>query len=151
VPDNKAYSLLLVAAQFALIIIICSRALPATLSLASLPALVLILLGGVLAISAVISLRLANLSAMPEPVKQGTLISSGAYRYIRHPMYTAVLLVCWGLVFITPNLLSVGLCGLLVIVLILKIKREEALLLVAYPDYSQYRQSTGALIPPLLK
>lgn len=88
---------------------------------------------------------------MPEPVNQGTLIRSGPYRFIRHPMYTAVLLLCGGFVLITPKLLSAALFGLLVITLLLKIKREETLLAMAYPEYPDYQQSTGALLPPLYK
>jgi len=62
-------------------------------------------------------------------------------------MYTAVLLGCTGMLLLNINALSGLLLIDLGIVLMLKIRREETLLLAAYPNYAEYRERTGALLP----
>lgn len=84
---------------------------------------------------------------MPEPVKEGELITSGPYKFIRHPMYTAVLLGCAGMLVLNFSTMTAVLWAALCVVLTLKIQREEALLQMAYPRYNEYRTHTGALLP----
>jgi protein-S-isoprenylcysteine O-methyltransferase Ste14 len=76
------------------------------------------------------------------------LVERGPYRYIRHPIYTGMLLMFAGtaLAIRTP-------AGLLAVLIIFlghwwKFRREEALLLRHFPDtYPAYRARTKALIP----
>ena len=150
-PNNKLYSAALVAAQMILIVLICTRALPTKPSAAMLPTILVITSACILAVAALLTLRLSNLSAMPEPVKEGELITNGPYKFIRHPMYTSVLLGCAGMLLLNLNMLSGALLLLLFAVLTLKIRREESLLLTAYPGYSDYRNHTGALLPKFSK
>lgn len=145
--NSKLYSAALVAAQMILIVIICTRALPAKPGAAFLPATLLIVSACILAVAALITLRLSNLSVMPEPVKEGELITSGPYKFIRHPMYTAVLLGCAGMLVLNFSTMTAVLWAALCVVLTLKIQREEALLQMAYPRYNEYRTHTGALLP----
>ena len=37
-----------------------------------------------------------NLTPLPAPIEGGTLVTSGAYAYVRHPIYSALLLLCTG-------------------------------------------------------
>ena len=150
-PNNKLYSVALVAAQIGLIVLICTRALPAQPGAAFIPALILLAIAGALAIAALITLRLSNLSVMPEPVSQGELITNGPYKYIRHPMYTSVLLGSLGMLLLNITVLSGILLIALLAVLILKIRREESLLQAAYIGYADYRRYTGALLPKYTK
>ncbi len=147
--NNKLYSTALVAAQMILIVLICTRALPAKPSIAFLPAILLIICACALAVAALLTLRLSNLSVMPEPVEEGELITSGPYKFIRHPMYTAVLLGCAGMLLLNVSAINVALWAVLLVVLTLKIQREESLLQIAYPSYHEYRTRTGALFPKL--
>lgn len=108
----------------------------------------MVLIGGLLiGIWAVLSFNAKNLSVMPEPVQDGTLVQRGPYRYIRHPMYTAVIICGIGALIAHGGMLKALYLLLLVIVLCIKLKREESLLKVAYADYSSYMQRTSALIP----
>jgi protein-S-isoprenylcysteine O-methyltransferase Ste14 len=43
-----------------------------------------------------------------EATDQPTLIDSGVYSWVRHPMYLGILLSCLGFFFISPSLLSFG-------------------------------------------
>jgi protein-S-isoprenylcysteine O-methyltransferase Ste14 len=76
------------------------------------------------------------------------LITSGLYAYVRHPIYTGILLMVLGTVLLvgTP---SAGI-GFLIIVLAIwfKSRAEEELLTEHFPrDYPAYKNRTKALIP----
>ena len=68
--------------------------------------------GGLVAARGAWDLR-ASLSPFPRPVAGAPLIESGAYRLIRHPIYSGLVLgaVGWGLV--TGSILAIGATGLL--------------------------------------
>ena len=108
----------------------------------------LVMAGLTLAIQAFVSLG-SSLSPLPEPKEGNRLISSGAYKRCRHPMYQAVLLCSLGVVIGVGSLLHLLLLLLLVLVLGGKARREERILLALHPDYASYRLSTAAIIPNL--
>lgn len=96
-------------------------------------------LGGVIGILAMLRLG-RQLVPQPSPVRDGTLIDRGPYAVVRHPIYTAVLLLISGSVL---RVFSVA--GLLVIVVSAvffdrKCGYEETLLAAAYPGYDEYRE-----------
>jgi len=63
------------------------------------PVLFLIeMLGGFLGVWALVTMKLRHLSALPEIKVRSPLQTGGPYRWIRHPMYTAVLLLTLALV-----------------------------------------------------
>ena len=108
----------------------------------------LVLAGLTLAVQAFVSLG-SSLSPLPEPKEGNRLISSGAYKRCRHPMYQAVLLCSLGVVIGVGSLLHLLLLLLLVMVLGGKARREERILLTLHLDYASYRRSTAAIIPNL--
>ena len=76
-----------------------------------------------------------------------SIIMNGPYRFIRHPMYSAVLLFIWAGVAshisaftLIIGVAATGLC-------IVRVMEEERLLRETYPDYLNYACSTKALIP----
>lgn len=108
--------------------------------------LVAIAAGGLVAGRGAWDLR-ASLSPFPRPVAGAPLIESGAYRLIRHPIYSGLVLgaLGWGLV--TGSILAIGAVGLLFLLLAAKARREEAWLSAVHPEYGAYRQRTKRLIP----
>jgi protein-S-isoprenylcysteine O-methyltransferase Ste14 len=103
-------------------------------------------LGAALFLAGVVRLG-ANLTPLPYPREAGTLVRTGAYRLVRHPLYGGVILAGtgWGLIVGSiPTLLYAGALGIL---LDIKARREEAWLVDRYPEYAAYRARVRKLIP----
>jgi protein-S-isoprenylcysteine O-methyltransferase Ste14 len=80
-----------------------------------------------------------------------TLITAGPYRWVRHPMYTVILLMLIGFFLLSANWF-IGLTGLLsiVLVMVLRTPREEAMMTAKFGDeYRAYMQRTGRFLPRL--
>ncbi|MGE5596148.1 MAG: methyltransferase family protein [Hyphomicrobiales bacterium] len=75
------------------------------------------------------------------------LVTSGPYRYVRHPIYTGFILMALGsAVFIQePAVLVIAV--LLAASLVAKARDEESLLASHYDAYAAYRARTAALVP----
>jgi protein-S-isoprenylcysteine O-methyltransferase Ste14 len=115
--------------------------------LAELPWIWIEIAGLYLGAWAVWTIKLKNLRPLPEPSRQAKLVTRGPYRWIRHPMYTAVLLMTGALVLDAPGRERVGAWLLLVADLLVKLHFEESLLAARFPEYSAYRKRTKRLIP----
>jgi protein-S-isoprenylcysteine O-methyltransferase Ste14 len=90
-------------------------------------------------------------SDTPRMMQGQNLITSGPYRFIRHPIYTAFLLILGSLLFISSNWL-VGLCwiGMTILEASSRIRFEESLMLEFFGDeYRHYMKRTGRLLPRL--
>lgn len=91
----------------------------------------------------------SNLSATLHVRRDHTLATGGPYRYLRHPMYTALFLSLGTILLLTRNWLvgGVPLVGLCVIVL-LRVRHEERVMLETFGDaYREYFQRTGRFWP----
>ena len=83
----------------------------------------------------------------PEPKAEGHLVTSGPYRLLRHPMYTAIVLVVVGLWLRRPAV-TVAIAGAaLIVLLVRKARFEEGLLQSRYPEYAGYRTRTWGVVP----
>jgi len=91
-------------------------------------------------------------SDTPRMMKEQTLVTEGPYRYIRHPIYTAFLLILGSTLFISSNWL-VGVCmiGMTSLEIISRIRYEERLMAEYFGEqYRAYMQKTGRLLPKVL-
>jgi protein-S-isoprenylcysteine O-methyltransferase Ste14 len=113
----------------------------------SLVGIILFCFGFLLLAYAVFSMSRNSWSVHPTPNNNGALTQRGPYRFIRHPMYTAVLFVGLGLLISQPTKLKIAAWALLLIVFYFKIMLEESMLSSKYPDYLFYQQRTHRLIP----
>lgn len=80
----------------------------------------------------------------------GGLVTSGPYRYWRHPIYAAVLLFVWAGVLTqrtAPTPAALLLAGLATLMTAVRIDAEEQLLYATYPAYPAYAARTRRLIP----
>ena len=88
-----------------------------------------------------------SFTAFPRPVNGGVQVASGPYRFVRHPMYTGVMvsLAAWALMFQSPAVAGLGIAT--AVVLDLKARREERWLEGMYPGYGEYRRATRKFLP----
>ncbi len=141
----------LVGLQFGLIAGVGVLAAPAfTAGSAPVGAWAAALSGGLLGAWALLSHPRGNFNIRPTPRAGGRLVSQGPYRWIRHPMYSAVALCAaagawaasatwggWGWL----------LTAALVAVLCTKAVLEERWMALQHPDYTAYQAATKRFIP----
>lgn len=140
---KRALSVILVILQVALIIFLL---VDVKLQLLSIGAFI-IFSSIALGLWAIIAMRKSRFNVMPEPLHNALLITSGPYRLLRHPMYTAVILFAIGVSTMDYTLYRAIATLLLIVVLIIKLNREEKMLLKKFSEYENYKSSTYKLIP----
>ncbi len=94
-----------------------------------------------------IAMQKSKLRILPEPSATATLITNGPYRFIRHPMYTAILLGSTGLLIHQFTLVRLVLIIALAIVLLIKLGWEEKMLSQKFEGYKNYMKQTQKLFP----
>lgn len=107
---------------------------------------ILALVGALLAFAGVISLG-SNLAAVPHPKDDATLVESGAFRIVRHPIYSGLILGAFGWGFLFQSWLTLLLALGLFIFFDIKSRREEQWLLEKYANYPAYQARVRKLIP----
>jgi protein-S-isoprenylcysteine O-methyltransferase Ste14 len=137
---------LLVTLQFSLLAIMGWRAW-------ALPSSSGVLAGTLLSGSALLALwalaanRPGNFNIRPTPRQGGTLVTSGPYRWVRHPMYTSVLMVAAAAAVESEQIADAGLWLALLAVLWVKSGIEERALMIRFPDYQAYKARTNKFLP----
>jgi len=103
----------------------------------------LLILAGLLNIVGLVALR-RSFAIMAEA---RVLVRTGPYRWVRHPMYAAhfVIFLCVLLQRFAP--LSLGLYLVFVAGQVLRANIEERKLAATFPEYEEYRRSTGMFLP----
>ncbi len=102
--------------------------------------------GGVLALRGSHDLR-AALTPLPYPRQDAELVRTGVYAQVRHPIYGGLIIAAVGFGLVTASPAALVLVAALVGFFLLKSRREEAWLMVRYPEYDAYRAETRRLIP----
>ena len=141
-------SRLLVTLQFALL---AALALPwgaaGLRGWATIPAVVSIAAGIAVGLWALGANRAGNFNVRPEPRVGARLVTTGPYRFVRHPMYLAVLLVAAGCALGYAEPWRAVALVALAMVLHVKAAIEERLLAGVHPGYADYARRTPRLIP----
>ena len=84
--------------------------------------------------------------------KQHTLVTSGPYRWVRHPLYTvgSALFISFGMM--ADNWFIAALGILTFILMAIRTPKEEANLIEKFGDeYREYMKRTGAFLPKFIK
>lgn len=91
-----------------------------------------------------------NLTPFPTPKATGSLIQTGLYRYVRHPIYSGILLMAVGFGIFQESTWKLSISVLLWVLFYFKSRYEETLLMKQYPDYEAYRRRTSRFFPNFL-
>ena len=108
--------------------------------------LILLGAGGLIAMFGVLSLG-RNLTAVPYPKEEANLVESGAYRYVRHPIYSGIIIGSFGWALLTNSLFALFLSAVLFLFFDIKSRREEQWLVEKYENYPDYQRRVRKLIP----
>jgi protein-S-isoprenylcysteine O-methyltransferase Ste14 len=88
-----------------------------------------------------------NYSHCTEPYLPHSVTERGLYGYVRHPIYSANLLLVAGLTVATGSLWLAANLGLLVVIYRRATRAEEAALRGRFAEYEQYQGRTGRFLP----
>jgi protein-S-isoprenylcysteine O-methyltransferase Ste14 len=83
--------------------------------------------------------------------KTSTLVTTGIYRYIRHPLYSSLLLLTWGIFFKAPFGLGLVFALGATVFLVLTARADEAECILFFgTEYQIYMKRTRIFIPFIL-
>lgn len=148
IERRQRWGVVLVALQFALLLALVALATPRLANggvrwFAS----ALALLSAALGVWTLAHNRLGNFNIRPAPKAGGVLVTSGPYRWIRHPMYSAVLLGAAAMATLAASALAWSAWLALAAVLGVKALLEERWVAQQHPAYSAYCQRSKRFIP----
>ena len=92
-------------------------------------------------------------SDTPRMLKEQSLVTSGPYQFIRHPIYTAFVLILGSTLLISANwLIGLAWLGMTLLEVASRIRFEESLMLEYFGDqYREYMKKTGRLLPRVIQ
>jgi len=145
---SKLYSYALVGLQFACILFLVMQQ-PETIVMKVFPCAVF-LLGAAVGVYAITHNQSDNFNIIPEIKPHAKLVTTGAYAYVRHPMYFSVLVMMLAFLVANPTVQNGFAYGLLILSLFLKALKEEKLWLEKCEKYHDYQKRTKSIIPFIL-
>ena len=104
---------------------------------------VLILVGSLAAVVALFRLG-RSFSMMAEARR---LVTSGPYRYVRHPLYLAEEVAIFGIFIQFFSIWTIIIFALQIVFQLRRMRNEEAVLTEILPEYASYQSKTPRLIP----
>jgi protein-S-isoprenylcysteine O-methyltransferase Ste14 len=88
-----------------------------------------------------------NLTPLPFPKDGGALVRTGAYRFVRHPIYSGGLALAFGWALCVHGVLTLVYAAALFVLFDVKSRREERWLVEKFPAYRDYQGRVRRLIP----
>ena len=90
-----------------------------------------------------------NFSIFPVPRANASLVTTGPYAHVRHPMYVALMVFALGFCAGWSTPVHWLAAFALALILGVKSRREERFLRARFPDYEAYAARTPAFLPRL--
>jgi protein-S-isoprenylcysteine O-methyltransferase Ste14 len=78
---------------------------------------------------------------------EGGLVTNGPYRWLRHPIYAAIIYFSWACLITFPKIDVLVAVLLVTVGLFIRMLFEEKALNKAYPEYAEYSKQAKRLIP----
>jgi protein-S-isoprenylcysteine O-methyltransferase Ste14 len=88
-----------------------------------------------------------NLTPLPYPKESSTLVETGPYKIVRHPIYCGGLFIAFGWAFWIHGSMTLLYAIILFVFLDIKSRREERWLIEKLPGYTGYQRRVRRLIP----
>ena len=88
-----------------------------------------------------------NFTVMPEPKPGNTLVRRGPYRWLRHPMYTSVILCALAVTLGAPSELRMIAFAVCIPALVWKVIHEEHRIGEVHPGYQAAMRGVWRLVP----
>jgi protein-S-isoprenylcysteine O-methyltransferase Ste14 len=104
------------------------------------------LLGIAVMIAGALALR-RGLTALPLPNTHARLRTGGLYRFVRHPIYSGLLLFAIAHTVASASYVQLVLCVLLIALITVKARWEERRLVERFPEYREYSARTPRFVP----
>jgi protein-S-isoprenylcysteine O-methyltransferase Ste14 len=108
---------------------------------------ILLILAGIVMLLAAKSNLGSNLTPLPHPKDNATLVTTGLYQFVRHPMYSGGILFAVGWTLVVHSWMTLIYAVILLIFIDIKSRREERWLVEKFPEYSDYQKQVRKLIP----
>lgn len=146
---KKTADYIFVAIQLLLLALFCWQPHPLDTILPLIWKWVGMFLGGgglLIMIAAIIQLN-RSITMLPTPTDNARLITSGVFKYMRHPIYTGVFLITLGWALYTADFTRMLIALLLLLLFEIKSNYEERRLQERFPDYAGYKLTTGKFFP----
>ncbi len=118
-----------------------------TIAITDLPDILLLSGGLLLGIWAFLALRRSHFRITPTLDPRAHFVTSGPYKFIRHPMYASLLLLGLGCLAMEATPLRMLAWIILLVDLLLKLEFEEDFLLTRFAGYRAYTRKVKRLIP----
>ena len=80
-----------------------------------------------------------NLSPFPRPINNSNLVTTGIYRFTRHPMYYSLIFISFGIFIINLSIYYLFLTIILALIIKFKIALEEKYLMDKFNNYLLYK------------
>lgn len=109
-------------------------------------ALIMAIIGLLLVLVAFLQLN-TKLSPFPSPKQGAKLVIGGVFAFARHPIYSGVLFMAFGMSFWLGSGYKLLVSVLFYILFYLKSRYEEQRLTEAFPEYPEYKKNTGRFFP----
>lgn len=109
-------------------------------------ALIIAGIGLVLSITALLQVG-TGISPFPSPRRGTKLVTTGAFAFARHPIYSGILFMVFGISIWWGSGYKLIIGVVLFLLFFLKSRYEEKRLLEAFPEYEEYRKNTGRFFP----
>jgi protein-S-isoprenylcysteine O-methyltransferase Ste14 len=85
-----------------------------------------------------------SFSVMPEARE---LVTSGLYRYLRHPLYVAEMIACIGVVLQYLSVWTALILAMQIAFQLRRMRNEEGVLMEIFPEYADYMEKSARIIP----
>ena len=101
--------------------------------------------GLIIVIKALIDLG-NNLTPLPYPMNDSSLIRNNSYKNNRHPLYKGILIISLGICIFSLSIIHLFLLISLAFILKTKALKEEERLKIKFPEYEKYIEEVPAII-----